>query len=114
SDGTPGEAAVLLADGSRVETRVNRERSPEGVAQLAYGDIAKGYYVSDFRELDPLAQDQFERLVRYDVSAGVHVTLLLVPDHPVLFDTFAGNPAYRQIALQEDYFRAFAKKAGVP
>ena len=114
SDGVPGEVAILLADASRVEARVNRELTPAGVAQLARKNIAAAYYVSGFRELDPLAQEQFERLVGYFVSAGVRVTLLLVPYHPVMFEAFKNNPAYRAIAMQEDYFRAFAKESGVP
>ena len=110
----PGESEIILADGSRVPGRLSRERTPAEVAQLAGKDVAANLFVDNFTALDPLAREQFERLIRYLMSAGARVTLVLVPCHPVMFEALNNNPAHRAVALQEDYFRGFARQVGVP
>ena len=106
---------MILSDGSRVEGKSVRERSPEEVGNLAveYVSEEKVYSLGGFAELDAETMAALELFITYLMDHRVEVILYLPPYHPYVYEYFMKTGKYRNVGEAEHYFRNLAEKIGV-
>jgi hypothetical protein len=49
----------------------------------------------------------------YLKANGTRVILVLIPFHPIMFEDLKSHPEFRQVLLEESYFREFAREQGI-
>lgn len=121
-----------LVDGKAAEVRPDRfayRRSPDGsltypeaieqrdlkfnaeaALELANGHVAAIY--NNFRRIDPVLSKAFEAMASDLKAAGVRVTLVLAPFHPVYYSTVVQSANGKIMGAAEQYYRQVAQREG--
>ncbi len=110
------EQPVKASDGSVVNSRELREKSPEGVLGDVKEYMAKGklYGMDSFVEIDGDLQKQFDVWLKSLQDDGVHPIVFLPPYHPYTYDFMTSGLTYLIILDVEKHIRDVCAELGIP
>lgn len=106
-----------LADGSTLYPAAERAEPAAAldVSAVTFAKVKPVYSLEGFTALSPLYTDAFDTMIGYLLSAGVAVTIVLPPYHPVTAGLLQADPAYGpMITATEAFLRAVGARHGAP
>jgi hypothetical protein len=108
---------IRLADGTIAYGAGYRVRSPADVAAIARREAARVpvYSLGNFRELDPEYVSLLELFISRLQAQHVEILLFMPPYHPDMYEALVRQDSpYAMVAVAERYFRALARRRGIP
>ncbi len=115
-DGDTWDRLLVYSDGSFRWGPSILQRTADEVARYGREAAEKGLLrsIHDYRQLDPNAQEIFEKIVQFLGANGVQLVLFLPPYQPDAYSGMQARGGYQGVGRTENWLRAIARRRGIP
>ncbi len=103
-----------LPDGS---IQYNEERSNPTVYERekkVNEDLSIGLFgIEGFNAIDSRKKQELETILKFMIQRNIHITIILSPYYPKMYNHIYNTSKYRNVLLSEIYFRKLSSKYGI-